>query len=44
MKSTAAIANLAGASVCERVGVVPVDASELFDSALIALTESINNE
>lgn len=44
MNSTAAIANLAGASVCERVGVVPVDASELFDNALIALTDSINNE
>ncbi|MEX1188059.1 MAG: bifunctional ADP-heptose synthase [Bacteroidia bacterium] len=43
-KSIAQISNLAGASVCERVGVVPVNASELFDNALIALTDSVNNE
>ena len=44
MKSAAQISNLAGASVCERVGVVPVDATELFDKALIALTDSTNSE
>jgi len=44
MKSAAQISNLAGASVCERVGVVPVDATDLFDNALIALTDSTNNE
>jgi rfaE bifunctional protein kinase chain/domain len=44
LKSIAQISNLAGASVCERVGVVPVNSSELFDSALIALTDSVNNE
>jgi rfaE bifunctional protein kinase chain/domain len=44
LKSIAQIANLAGASVCERVGVVPVNAGELLDNALIALTDSVNNE
>lgn len=44
LKSIAQISNLAGASVCERVGVVPVDVTYLFDSALIALTEPQNNE
>ncbi|MEZ5173393.1 MAG: bifunctional ADP-heptose synthase [Bacteroidia bacterium] len=44
MQSLAQIANLAGAEVCEKVGVVPVNASELLDKALIALTDSVNNE
>jgi rfaE bifunctional protein kinase chain/domain len=43
LQSLAQIANLAGAGVCEKVGVVPVNAAELLDKALIALTDSVNN-
>jgi rfaE bifunctional protein kinase chain/domain len=44
LKSLAQISNLAGAGVCEKVGVVPVNAAELFDKVLIALTDTVNNE
>jgi rfaE bifunctional protein kinase chain/domain len=43
LHSLAQISNLAGASVCEKVGVVPINAAELLDKALIALTDSVNN-
>ncbi len=37
MKTSAFIANLAGGSVCEKPGVVPVDAASLFSEALVEL-------
>lgn len=38
-KMIAALSNLAGGLVCQHVGVVPIDKSELFEEALIALAD-----